>query len=442
MQSQIKNNITKHIDLKRSGLVFIGIGLSVIFWILESVIHVLVFQQVDFMQQLYDPEPHEAWMRLTIVGMFIAFGFYSQMIVNSRRQAEEAAKLANTELTQIFETAADAMRVVDREFNVLRVNETFSALSGMPREEIIGKKCFDVLHGPLCETPNCPLVRILGNEDRVEIDSEKMRRDGKKVPCIITATPFRGPDGNLIGIVEDFKDISDRKRSEKEIMESRGKLRNLAAHLQVIREEERERIAHEIHDELGQALTALKMDVHWIRRKLPEAEDSLVEKTITMSTLIDRTVQSVKRIISELRPRLLDDFGLSAAIEWQADEFVKRTGIQCDIELGPEDIILDDARSVAIFRIFQETLTNITRHADATRVRVILKKNTTAVEMRVSDNGKGLWKKRLSGLQSFGIIGMRERAYSFGGNLVITGTRGEGTTVAVTIPIHRKGENG
>ena len=442
MQSQIKNNITKHIDLKRSGLVFIGIGLSVIFWILESVIHVLVFQQVDFMQQLYDPEPHEAWMRLTIVGMFIAFGFYSQMIVNSRRQAEEAAKLANTELTQIFETAADAMRVVDREFNVLRVNETFSALSGMPREEIIGKKCFDVLHGPLCETPNCPLVRILGNEDRVEIDSEKMRRDGKKVPCIITATPFRGPDGNLIGIVEDFKDISDRKRSEKEIMESRGKLRNLAAHLQVIREEERERIAHEIHDELGQALTALKMDVHWIRRKLPEAEDSLVEKTITMSTLIDRTVQSVKRIISELRPRLLDDFGLSAAIEWQADEFVKRTGIQCDIELGPEDIILDEARSVAIFRIFQETLTNITRHADATRVRVILKKNTTAVEMRVSDNGKGLWKKRLSGLQSFGIIGMRERAYSFGGNLVITGTRGEGTTVAVTIPIHRKGENG
>jgi signal transduction histidine kinase len=156
-------------------------------------------------------------------------------------------------------------------------------------------------------------------------------------------------------------------------MESREKLRNLAAHLQVIREEERERIAHEIHDELGQALTALKMDVHWIRRKLPEAEDSLVEKTITMSTLIDTTVHSVKRIISELRPRLLDDFGLSAAIEWQADEFVKRTGIQCDIEFEPEDIILDEARSVAIFRIFQETLTNITRHADATRARVIYK---------------------------------------------------------------------
>ena len=189
-------------------------------------------------------------------------------------------------------------------------------------------------------------------------------------------------------------------------------------------------------------MTALKMDVHWIRLKLPEAEDSLVEKTTNMSTLIDTTVHSVKRIISELRPRLLDDFGLSAAIEWQTDEFVKRTGIQCDIELEPEDIILDEARSVAIFRIFQETLTNITRHADATRIRVSLKENIKAVEMRVSDNGKGISKKGLSGLQSFGLIGMRERAHSFGGNLVITRARGEGTTVAVTIPIHRKGENG
>ena len=442
MLGKIQKNVRKHIDFKRSALVFIGIGLGVIFWILESVIHVLVFQQVDFTQQLYGPEPHEVWMRLTIMGMFIAFGIYSQIIVNSRRQAEEAAKLANTELGQIFDTAADAMRVVDKKFNVLRVNETFSTLSGMPREEIIGKKCFEVLHGPLCETPSCPLVRILDNENRVEVDSEKVRRDGTKIPCIITATPFRGPDGNLIGIVEDFKDISDRKRSEKELIKSRGKLRNLAAHLQVIREEERERIAHEIHDELGQALTALKMDVHWIRRKLPEAENTLVEKTITMSTLIDTTVHSVKRIISELRPRLLDDFGLSAAIEWQTEEFMKRTGIQCDIELEPEDIILDEARSVAIFRIFQETLTNITRHADATRVRVSLKENATVVELRVSDNGKGISRKRLSGPQSFGLIGIRERAHSFGGKLIITGARGEGTTVAVTIPIHKKGAHG
>lgn len=438
----IKMDIIKKCNLKSSGLVLIGIVLGLIFWILESALHVLVFQQVDFMEQLYAPELHELWMRLTIVGMFIVFGIYSQGIVNSRRKAEEAATLANIELTQIFETSADAMRVVDRDFNVLRINQTFSILSGMPGEEIIGKKCFEVLHGPLCETPSCPLVRILNNEDRVEIDSEKVRKDGTKIPCIITATPFRGANGDLIGIVEDFKDISGRKRSEQELMESRGELRNLAAHLQVIREEERERIAHEIHDELGQALTALKMDVHWIRRKLSEPEDSIVKKTITMSTLIDSTVHSVKRIISELRPRLLDDFGLSAAIEWQAEKFVERTGIQCDIELEPQDIILDEARSVAVFRIFQEALTNITRHAHATRVKVTLKENGTQVKMRVSDNGKGILKKQLSGVQSFGLIGMRERAHSFGGKLIIAGTTGGGTTLNVSIPIHGKGEKG
>ena len=327
--------MNKYDDLKRSGLVFIGIGLGSIFWVLESALHVLVFEQVDFMQQLYGPELHEVWMRLTIVGMFIFFGMYSQMIVNGRRKAEDKTKHVNTELTQIFETAADAMRVVDKEFNVLRVNETFSTLSGMSREDIIGKKCFEVLHGPLCETDNCPLARILDNEQWVEIDSEKEKRDGTKIPCIITATPFRGPDGDIIGIVEDFKDISERKKYEEELMESQAKWRSLAAHLQVVREEERERIAHEIHDELGQALTALKMDVHWIRRKLPETEDGLAEKTITMSTLIDTTVHSVKRIISELHPRLLADFGLSAAIEHHAEEFVQRNKIRCNIESQP-----------------------------------------------------------------------------------------------------------
>jgi PAS domain S-box-containing protein len=433
--------VLKRIDLKRSGLVWIGIGLGLIFWILESALHVLVFEQRGFFQQVFRPEPHELWMRLTIVGMFIVYGIYGQMIVNSRWKAEKTAKLANTELTQIFETAADAMRLVDRDFNVLRVNETFLDLSGMPRDRIIGKKCFEVLHGPLCGTPGCPMERIMNNEDRIEIDSEKMRTDGTKIPCIITVTPFRGPDGTLIGIVEDFKDISERKQSEKEVMASREKLRSLAAHLQVVREEERQRIAHEIHDELGQALTALKMDVHWIRRKLPETEAALLEKTVTMSALIDRTVQSLKRIVSELRPRLLDDFGLSSAMEWQADEFMNRTGIQCDIELDPEDIILDDARSIAVFRIFQETLTNITRHADATRVKVSLKNKGTVIEMMVCDNGKGISKKQLSATQSFGIIGMRERAHSLGGKLVISGENGAGTTVIFTIPILWKGEN-
>lgn len=132
---------------------WIGIGLGLIFWILESALHVLVFEQTGFFHQLYRPEPHELWMHLTIVGMFIVYGIYGQMIVNSRRKAEKTANLANTELTQIFETAADAMRLVDREFNVLRVNETFLALSGMPRDRILGKNVLKSFTAPSVEHP-------------------------------------------------------------------------------------------------------------------------------------------------------------------------------------------------------------------------------------------------------------------------------------------------
>jgi len=420
------------------GFILIGIGLGAVFWVLESAVHVLVFHDMGFFEQVLRPEPHEAWMRLTIVAMFVGFGIYSQWIVNARWRAERAVIRANTELAQIFDTAADAMRVVDREFNMLRVNETFAKLSGMGKEEAIGRKCHEVFWGPLCHTEDCPLIRILSYVDRVEYDSEKVRRDGVKIPCIVSATPFRGPDGELIGIVEDFKDISERKESEEELLRSHERLRDLTSHLQVVREDERALVAREIHDELGQALTALKMDVHWLRRRLPEKEPSLIDKTHRMSTLIDRTVQSVRRICAELRPGLLDDFGLLAAIEWEAEEFSKRTDIECQILADPEDMILPQGISTAIFRIFQETLTNIARHANATRVEIILKRQPDRVEMRVSDNGKGVSEKQILNPGSFGITGMRERVHYLGGNLHISGNR-NGTTVNVAIPVPQEG---
>jgi len=156
-----------------------------------------------------------------------------------------------------------------------------------------------------------------------------------------------------------------------------------------------------------------------------------------MSNLIDTTVQSVQRISSELRPGLLDDLGLSAAVEWQADEFQNRTGIQCETISDPEDIALDQALSTAIFRIFQEALTNIARHANATRVEVILKKKSGKVELTVRDDGKGITEKQISDARSFGLIGMRERVHSFRGDLTITGTSNEGTSVKVSIPLDK-----
>jgi len=430
----MKQTVKNSANLVHDRLILISFGLGVVFWLIESTMHVYVFHRFDFIHSVLFPGIHETWMRLIIFGMFISFGIYAQRLMNAIRQAQEALSLANAELTQIFETSADGMRVVDRDFNMLRANETFCALSGTQKEEAVGKKCYEVFRGPLCHTTGCPLNRILNGEDRVECDSEKVRDGGYEISCIVTATPFRGPDGELIGIVEDFKDISERKRTEEELRRSRRRLRDLASYLESAREKERTRIAREIHDELGQSLTALKMELHWCIQRLPKTDTQLLERAALLPKLLDANVHLVQRISSELRPGLLDDLGLSAAIEWQAGQFQDRRGVKCDIICEPHDIVLDQTRSTAIFRIFQETLTNIARHANATAVEIVLKANATEVELKVSDNGKGITEKEISDPKSFGLMGIKERAHSLGGVAEIDGIENEGTTVKVLIP--------
>ena len=230
-------------------------------------------------------------------------------------------------------------------------------------------------------------------------------------------------------------EIDERTRVESELRASREELRDLASHLQSVREKERTDIAREIHDELGQALTALKMDVHWIRQRVGDGQPALGARASAMSTMIDATVHTVRRISSELRPKLLDDLGLSAALEWQAREFEQRAGIECDIASEPDDIVLDQPRSTALFRIFQEALTNIARHAAASRVDVVIRHAGGLVEMTVSDDGTGIAPEQVSDARSLGIVGMRERVRSLGGAIEVVGHRGQGTTVHVTLPV-------
>ena len=417
-----------------SALILAGVVISVIFWLLEASNHVIFFADSDMFEALFAPTWHELWMRLTVVGVFMAFAILASRIVAARRRAEDAATRALTEVDQVFETAADGMRIVDRDFRVLRANDTFSALVGLQKDEIIGRKCHDVFWGEMCDTAGCPLTRVLNGDQYVEYDAEKVRSDGTSVPCIVSATPYRQPDGKIIGIVEDFKDISERKRAERDLKESGERLRELTAHLQSIREEERSRIAREIHDELGQVLTALSLDVRWLQKRLGTEQGELQDKTRSMGELITATVNSVSRICSELRPAILDDVGLSAAIEWQAGEFSSRTGIACNIQTEPPEIRLSEELSVAIFRIFQETLTNIVRHAKASEVEVELQLTPSGFLMRVSDDGVGMETTEPQKMSSFGLLGVKERVRGFGGELTFcTGKKG-GACLDIVIP--------
>jgi len=207
-----------------------------------------------------------------------------------------------------------------------------------------------------------------------------------------------------------------------------------------VREEERTSLARDIHDELGQLLTALKIDLSRLAKEFPPDQKSLLEKTSSMSKLVDMTIQKVKSISTELRPGLLDDFGLVAAIEWQSGEFQKLTGISIEISTKPEDIVLDRDRSTILFRIFQELLMNVTRHADATKVKVSLVEEADKIVLTLKDNGRGITREQISDPRSFGLLGMRERVRSWQGEFKISGTQGKGTTAVVSIPLANREE--
>ena len=235
-------------------------------------------------------------------------------------------------------------------------------------------------------------------------------------------------------------DVTDQKRFEEQLKSSHERMRELAAHIEGVREEERTRIAREIHDELGQALTGIKIDLAWMNKKLQIHDratqtDLLLKRITAMKDTIDTTVQVVRKISAELRPGILDGFGLPAAIEWQASEFQDRTGIQCQLSAIPEDLDLEERPSSAIFRIFQELLTNIVRHANASMVDISLRKRRGMLILEVQDNGRGISENEKFKANSFGLLGVRERVALLGGKSSIKGVQGQGTTVTIRIPL-------
>ena len=367
--------------------------------------------------------------------------------VSERQRVEQALQEREERFRLLVEGVQDyAIFRLDPLGCVTSWNSGAERLMGYHAHEILGASLTKLFTAPDVRRgkpeQNLELAKLRG---RAEDEGWRVRKDGSRFQANVIITALRDDQGRLLGFAQVTRDITGLKQAEKQLRDSREQLRALAAYLQSVREEERTRIAREVHDELGQALTGLKMELSWLDKKFAEAGHFpalrfLRQKTREMPEVVDEIISTVRKIATELRPGVLDDLGLEAAIEWQIHDFQKRTGIKCEFASNLKDIRLSQERATAVFRIFQETLTNVVRHANASRVKIKLEATRGKLMLEVQDNGKGVTARDLSGVKSLGLLGMRERAMMLDGEVTIVGRRGKGTTVGLRIPLARAGE--
>jgi len=368
----------------------------------------------------------------------------SQQELAERKQAEEALRESKELFEKTFNSQRDAIFILDGKNPpaIIACNLAAEGIFGYTRQELLGHTTA-FLHSDEASLRKFQayLYPAIEKNGFFYLPEFKMKRkDGTVFPTEHNIAELKDQEGKRIGWVSLVRDITERKRAEEELKQSQNQLRDLSTHIESMREAERTSIAREVHDELGQSLTALKMDLSWLNKRLPGEQEELTKKIIEMSRLINTTIQTVKRISTELRPGVLDDLGLLAAIEWQAQDFQERTRIKCKLTAEGNDINLDRDLATGVFRILQEALTNVARHANATRAEVSLKKRDGQLMLQIRDNGKGITKKQIAHPKSFGLIGMRERARSWNGSVKIDGISGKGTIVTVSIPLTREEE--
>ncbi|MEO5955042.1 MAG: PAS domain-containing protein [Nitrospiraceae bacterium] len=357
--------------------------------------------------------------------------------VTAQRQVDEVIRRQANIIEQIQETVIS----VDMSGCVTGWNKGAVQLLGYPAEEAIGKHIsfvYPMEDRAFVEREVLAPVKAKGTH---QVEVRRLTKSGDLRFAQLSLALLRDDTDTPIGIIGYSMDITDRKRVQEALLNSRNQLAALAMRLESIREEERTRIALEVHDVLGQALTGLKLDVAWVHKRITESIEPVQRPVLarldSALELLDSTIQSVRDIATTLRPGVLDELGLEAAVEWQAREFHHRTGIACETTIWPHNMVLGPEQSTALFRILQEILTNVARHAHATHVHIRLEQSGEQATLQVKDNGSGITNAEQSGPQAFGLLGMRLRAQQQGGDFTIQGTAGTGTTVTVKIPLYR-----
>jgi PAS domain S-box-containing protein len=361
-----------------------------------------------------------------VIGVVLVF---RDVAARRQEQIETAEQAALLELTQ------DSVFVIDLEGSVLFWSRGAEAMFGYTKAEAKGR----IAHELLLTEFSQPFAEITAELMRIghwEGDLIKTAQDGRRVAVSGRWALQWGKRDQAPRVLVINSDITARKRGEESLVLQREQLRALAERLQWVREEDRKRVARDLHDQIGQILTSIKMDMTWMTRHLPESEVEVLARLKESIQSINDGVKAVRTICSGLRPGVLDDLGLAAAIEWQANEFASRNGVQCQVSVPPVDLHLDGDRATATFRIFQECLTNVIRHAQATSVRVDLVQEDENILLVVEDDGIGFCESGLSNtLGSLGLLGMKERAQFCGGDVQISSSPGNGTMVTVRVPV-------
>lgn len=356
--------------------------------------------------------------------------------ITARLRAQEALRASETRFHLVTRATTDVVYDWDMTTNAIWWNENLRIQFGYEgKPEDLGITFWtSLIHPDDAKRIDASLSGAVAGGKKFWADEYRFRRtDGSYANVLDRGYLVHDAAGQAVRMIGAMMDITDRKQTEQRLRDSREQARALTGHLERIREDERTRIAREIHDELGQALTGLKMDLSWFASRLPN-QPVLADKSTAMLKLIDSTVHAVRRLSTELRPAILDNLGLIPAIEWLAQEFQKRTGVNCEFITDNEELTLDEQRTTALFRICQEALTNVTRYAQASAVSIELHSVGEQIALRIHDNGRGISEAETRGTKSFGLLGMRERARLLGGTFDIRGENGAGTTLTVRIP--------
>jgi len=361
--------------------------------------------------------------------------------ITERKRAEKALRDSEERYRILFEHGFAGISRSSSDGRLIDFNDALAQMFGFQtREELLR---FSALQFYFDDTERRRMIEALRKHGSVRnVEKLMKRRDGKEIWTLSNVTVHEHcEDGTLIwdSVVLD---ITERKLIEQELKESHEQLRAFSARLEKVREEERLHLSREIHDNLGQALTGLKLDFSWLDKHLARSSDEGLRfktesKLKEIAVLLEETIQTVRDIATKMRPGILDTLGLRAAIDWLSREFERRTGIKCKLDLCPEPKGLSSLQAIALYRIFQEILTNIIRHARATEVNIGLAVENEQIMLTVKDNGIGITEEQSRNTMSLGLLGMRERALNFDGNVTINGQPGAGTAVFVMMPIEK-----